>query len=85
MTLERRNDLVIDVNRDEARITDPTTGKTHILNPSAFAIWELCDGVTEIEAMVEAVVEVTGLPSEEADRQVRSTLDTLIRKGLVAP
>lgn len=61
------------------------TGQAHALNPTAYAIWELCDGQTTVEEMAAAVADLTGLPESEALRQVTRTLTDLTQARLVAP
>lgn len=80
---QRRDDLTIQRSGDEARLTDPTTGEAHVLNASAFAIWELCDGMTEATTMAEAVAEVTPMDLDEAREQILHTIQLLREKGLV--
>lgn len=78
-----RTDLDVEIHDEEAHLTDPSNGETHVLNPSAFAIWELCDGDTRVETMAEAVAEVTPMDREQSEQQVRETIDLLKEKGLV--
>jgi hypothetical protein len=47
-------------NRETA-IYDPSTEAVHLLNETALAIWELCDGETTVEEMVTAVVDLCGM------------------------
>lgn len=82
-TPRQTDNVHVYVGSEYAQLTDPATGQVHVLNPSAFAIWELCDGHTAIEAIVEAVTEVTAVPRQDVDRQVRTTVETLKEKGLV--
>lgn len=79
----RRDDLEVEVESKEARLTDPVSGETHVLNPSAYAIWELCDGATAPAAMAEAVAEVTLIDVAEAERQIERTIEILRERGLV--
>lgn len=55
----------------------------HMLNASALAIWELCDGATDAIEMAAAVAEVTGMQSEAAEADVRLALNELYRGGLI--
>lgn len=80
---QRRTDITVEVTPEEARLFDPDSGEINILNASAFAIWELCDGQTEPAAMAEALAELTQLDRSEATQQVRTTIDLLREKGLV--
>lgn len=68
---------------DEAAIYDPANGSLHRLNPSALAIWELCDGRTTLEELVAALVEITDADTEAATNDVLKALDDLRRSGLV--
>jgi Coenzyme PQQ synthesis protein D (PqqD) len=55
----------------------------HVLNASAFAIWELCDGQTTLEEMAAAVAEITGLEIDVAATEVAATIEVLSQLGLV--
>lgn len=55
----------------------------HMLNASALAIWELCDGTTVAAEMAEAIAEVTGLDVASAEVDVRHALDDLYSGGLI--
>ena len=43
---------------DDTAVFNPETEKLHLLNASALAIWELCDGSTTGVEMAEAVAEL---------------------------
>ena len=68
---------------DETAIFDPSSGRLMRLNPSARAIWELCDGETTVDEVVDALVELTGRPKAEVISEVKATLDQLLSLGLV--
>lgn len=55
----------------------------HMLNASALAIWELCDGSTIAAEMAEAIAEVTGMDAANAEIDVRRALDDLYSGGLI--
>jgi hypothetical protein len=57
----RRPDVWMRRAGEENAAFDSETGSVHIMNETALAIWELCDGETQPEEMVEAIVELTGL------------------------
>jgi PqqD family protein of HPr-rel-A system len=80
---QRRTDLTVETTPEEARLFDPETGEIHVLNASAYAIWELCDGRTEPGLMADAVAEVTQMDWAEAKQQVQATIELLREKGLV--
>jgi hypothetical protein len=55
-------------------VYDKETDSLHVLNDSARAIWELCDGETNPEEMAAAVSELTGLSRERAQADVAVAL-----------
>lgn len=67
----------------EAAIYDPQTGQLHRLNATALAIWELCDGSTEVSEMVSAVSELTGISLDHALSDISTTIEHLHRLGLL--
>ena len=68
---------------DDAAVFTPDTGTLHLLNPSALAIWELCDGsITGVE-MAGAIAELTDLDAEAALADVTLALDELAQRGLI--
>lgn len=67
----------------EAAVYNPATETLHRLNPSALAIWELCDGSTTIKEIVDAASEVTLATEDQIRRDVATTLKALMRSGLV--
>ena len=68
---------------DQTSVYNPETGGLHVLNPSALAIWELCDGETTGAEMVEAVVELARLEPAAAEADVSAALEQLFDLGLV--
>ncbi len=68
---------------DDTAVFVPETGTLHVLNPSALAIWELCDGATTGQEMAEAVAELTDLNIEAASADVTTALDELCQRGLI--
>jgi len=68
---------------DDTAVFVPETGTLHVLNPSALAIWELCDGATTGTEMAEAVAELTDLNIEAASTDVTTALEELCQRGLI--
>lgn len=64
-------------------VYEPASDGLHVLNASAFAIWELCDGETGTEEMVAAIAELTGLDATVAATEVTATVEALRALGLV--
>ncbi len=56
---------------DENVVYDPDSSAVHLLNVTATAIWVLCDGETTPGEMVDAICELSGLPREVVEEDVR--------------
>jgi hypothetical protein len=68
---------------DQTAVFDPSTGTLSRMNPSALAIWELCDGETQQDEVVDALVELTGRTRSEVADEVEGTLLKLRKLGLL--
>lgn len=68
---------------DEVAVYESESDRVHMLNPSAMAIWELCDGNTSPEEMATAISELTSIGIADALTDVRQTLETLKDLGLI--
>jgi hypothetical protein len=79
----RRIGLWIRQVEGETSIFDPDTREVHLLNDTALAIWEQCDGRTLPSEMVAAICELSGLPDEVVTEDVVSVLDRLDGAGLL--
>ena len=67
----------------ENTLYDPDQGTVHILNDTALAIWNLCDGETDPEEMVQAICDLSGMPAEVVTEDVERTLTELDVAGLL--
>lgn len=79
----RHGQVWVQRDSDRTAVFNPDTGLLHLLNSSAFAIWELCDGETSPAEMVEAIDEITGLGTDTASADVERTLRSLEDAGLI--
>lgn len=68
---------------DQTAVYDPETTRLHMLNPSALAIWEACDGETTIDELIDALIELTDADSTRATDDVTVALRDLREAGLV--
>ena len=82
---KRRGELWKQEGHDEASVYEKTTEGLHVLNSTALAIWELCDGETSPGEIARAVSKLTGLDQAKAKRDVTTTLETLKNIGLLEP
>lgn len=57
--------------------------QVHLLNETAFALWQLCDGRTSPEEMAAGVCELFGEAGAVVLADVDRTLGELQRRGLI--
>jgi hypothetical protein len=79
----QRPDFVLSLGAGGHRLTDPATGAVHVLNETALALWELCDGRTTPAEMVAAVEALFSCGRDVAERDVNRTLVEFDRAGLI--
>lgn len=69
--------------RDETLAYHPGTGGAHLLNETALAIWDLCDGETHPQEMVEAICQLCGMHPDVVGEDVARILLEFEEAGLV--
>lgn len=70
---------------NETLLLDSQGDTVHVLNSTAFAIWELCDGKHTVEQMEAAIADQFELPSDHTlSQDIRQTLNLFLEKGLLA-
>ena len=80
----RRSEIRLTDEESRSVLIDTDSGATHVLNPTARAIWELCDGNTTLDELVDAICQVFSVPHSVAERDVAEALARLEEVGLVA-
>lgn len=63
-------------------VSDVARGKVHFLNPTAAAVFELCDGAHDAEAIASALATAFGLASPPKS-DVEVCLASLRSEGLI--
>ncbi len=53
------------------------------MNPTALALWELCDGATTVGEMVDAVYDLFGISPDQARRDVEAAVVQMRNAGVV--
>lgn len=66
-------------------IYEPESDSLHVLNDSAKAIWELCDGETSPLEIARAISDLTGMEIATSRLEVEQTLAMLRELGLLTP
>jgi Coenzyme PQQ synthesis protein D (PqqD) len=68
----------------ESVLYNPVTEGVHLLNHTALAIWDLCDGDTRPGEMIDAICQVSGLPKDIVAEDVRRVLSDFESASLIA-
>jgi hypothetical protein len=68
---------------DNVAVYDDVSQSLILLNTSAAAVWERCDGVTTLGAMTRALATVFPVGAADIGEDVRQTVDKLRALGLV--
>jgi hypothetical protein len=71
----RRQGLWLRQVRGENAVYDPETGNIHLLNETAWAIWDLCDGATRPDEMIDAICELSHMHRDVVAEDVRRVLE----------
>jgi hypothetical protein len=66
-----------------AVLRPPVQGPPVALNPTALALWELCDGQTAVAEMVEAVSTLFALDPGRARTDVENALEDMLAAGVI--
>jgi len=56
---------------------------THVLNKTAAYIWEMCDGTCSVDDITGKICERYEVDSDQANVDVRATIDQLLEIGLL--
>ena len=84
-TPRRADGIIVRRERDDLAVLTRPTGPAYEVNDTALALWELCDGSTRVEEMVDAASELFAAPRQSLERDVLLALDELASDGLIAP
>jgi PqqD family protein of HPr-rel-A system len=76
-----RTDLVFRAVDEDLVVYDPLDDRTSLLNPSAAAILELCDGTRDARAIAGALRKELASAPESLERDVERLLADLGRRG----
>lgn len=79
----RKPDVWVHLARGENALFDPRSDTVHLLNDTALAIWDLCDGDTYPDEMIEAVCDLSGMHPDVVTEDIQRVLNEFHRVGLV--
>src|SRR3972149_98176 len=80
---KRRGDLLLREVEEELLLFDPRTGEASLLNGTAAAIFDLCDGLTPLAALAEEVLGVLSADPETGRADVQRIIEELTGMGLI--
>jgi hypothetical protein len=78
-----RSDITVQVIGDEVMLYDSDNEKIHILNHSAYAIWQLCNGENSLVDMCEKLIAKYEDSNLDLVDDIQVTIDGFIQKGLL--
>ncbi|MGH2791280.1 MAG: PqqD family protein [Actinomycetota bacterium] len=79
----RRSDIWLDQSGENNVALNPETGSVHTLNATATAIWQLCDGETTPEEMIEVVCALSQLQREVIVEDIDRILHDFDESGIL--
>ena len=82
---EMRGDLMIRHVDDEIVAYDPMTDRTSLLNLTAGAILDACDGTRTVAEIAAEVARLFSVKPEEILDQVQESVERFANEGLFAP
>ena len=80
-----RSELRIGRAEDDFIVYDPVTDRSTLLNLSAAAVLDLCDGRTTVEEIVAALARATAVPPHSIVEDIEDTILDLAAKNLLHP
>jgi hypothetical protein len=79
----RRDDLLVRDVEEELLIYDLRNGDTSLLNGTAAAIFDMCDGQTPVSVMAEEILSVLLADPETVRDDVRRIIGEMVEKGIL--
>lgn len=79
----RKPDVWVRLARGEHTLFDPGTGTVHLLNDTALAIWDLCDGDTYPREMMDAICALCDMHPDVVSEDLERVLRDFDRAGLI--
>jgi hypothetical protein len=68
---------------DERVVYDPPRHCVYVLNPTAVAVWDRCDGVRDFAAVVTELATAHGLANGQVEADVRACLADFASRDLL--
>lgn len=78
-----RDTLAVEEVEEDLLVYDPVKDQVHLLNVTASAIWELCDGTRTVSEIARELGERVVSGDHDIIKDVECTLGEFREKGLV--
>ena len=62
----RRDDLIVEQIDGQATVGDPVTGAMHMLNETAFAVFQMCNGTSTTSQIADSLTAIYEISFDEA-------------------
>jgi hypothetical protein len=79
----RRSDVRLYDKELRSFLVAPDQAVAHELNPTARAVWELCDGATTVDELADAVCQLFPVTRDAAVSDVVAVVSRFVSSGLV--
>jgi pyrroloquinoline quinone biosynthesis protein D len=79
----RQEGLWLRESGDETVLLDRSTSQMHVLNETALALWQLCDGETTVEEMLTAAGNLFDADADELEHDVLDALTAMRDRGII--
>ena len=80
---QRRHDLSVHESEGAFHVVDPGGTPLFRLNDTARALWDVCDGETSIDEMIDAAGQLFAAPSPVLRADVISAIEEFYAMGLL--
>lgn len=81
--LVRNEDIAWRGVADEGLLVDPRTGKVYPMDPVAFRLWQMSDGVLPLSQIIETLFNEFDVPKETLEKDIQSFVDELVSHDLL--
>lgn len=75
--------VLLEQEQDRSRLVATRAHAALALDPTALALWELCDGETTVEEMTLAVCALFDAAEATVQHDIAEVLDTLVAAGFL--
>ncbi len=79
----RRSEIMERKVGDEHMLYDTLGRRVHVLNPTAYLLWNRCDGDHSLDEIIAEAASATGAPEEQVRADIEECLDSFRNLSLL--